>query len=444
MMKFLLLLLLFMLMNFFNKKKFLIKNNQIMYNLILFLLIIMNNNSNFFIKMNLNLSINKTSYILIILLMWISFLMTLNLNFKAKNLLMCMNLFILMNLILTMLFSSINWMMFYILFELSLIPTMMLILGWGTYNDRIKANFMMMMYTMISSMPFLMYMIISFINFNSLSMMIMNESTNYFFINNFYYLMMIITFLVKLPMFMLHMWLPKAHVEAPIYGSMILAAILLKIGSFGLMKINFLMNIFSLKLSPMISSLSLYGSIILSLICLFNYDMKIIIAYSSVIHMSLMISNLMNLNKSGIYGSISMMISHGLCSSGLFCLTNLIYINSKSRNMSINKGLINLSPPLTLSCFLMCSSNMSSPPSLNLISEIMLIMSMIKYSFNSIYLIILLCFFSSIYSIYLYMNSQFNLTIKTFKLFNLKTMNFYMMLMHWIPLNFFFLNLFYL
>nr|YP_009164254.1 NADH dehydrogenase subunit 4 [Taeniogonalos taihorina]AIE11792.1 NADH dehydrogenase subunit 4 [Taeniogonalos taihorina] len=443
-MKFFTPLIMMIFMNMIFKKKFLYLNNLIILILLMFSYLLMNNNnSKFSTKISLFFMIDYLSFILIILTIWITMIMIMTMNNFMKNSILCMNTMILLNLILTILFSTMNWLMFYILFEMSLIPTLFLILGWGNYNDRIKANSMMMMYTMIASLPLFMYIILTTYNFDSFMMFILKE---FFFypMNNFYYFMMITAFLVKLPMFIFHMWLPKAHVEAPVFGSMILAAIMLKLGSYGILKLNMFMKFMSLKYSILITCLSILGAIILSFVCLFNYDMKIIVAYSSVVHMSMMISCLMNLNYSSINGSINLMISHGLCSSGLFCLINLMYMTTKSRSLTLNKGIINLSPPLTLMCFLLCSSNMSAPPSLNLLSELFLITSLMKFSIYCMILIMMLCFFSSIYSIYLFTNSQYLSFINMNNLNSFKMKEFMMILLHWMPLNLIFLNLFYL
>nr|AZL93492.1 NADH dehydrogenase subunit 4 [Taeniogonalos tricolor] len=444
MMKFLMPLIILIITNMIFKKKFLQNNNLILIILMMTSFLLLNNNNNMFpMKITLFFSMDNLSFILIILTIWITMIMIMTLNNLTKNLCLCINTMILLNLILIILFSTMNWLMFYILFEVSLIPTLFLILGWGSYNDRIKANSMMMIYTMAASLPLLMYIITTTYNFDSFMMFILKDYIK-LSMNYFYYLMMILAFLVKLPMFIFHMWLPKAHVEAPVFGSMILAAIMLKLGSYGILKLNMFMKCMSLKFSILITCVSILGAITLSFVCLYNYDMKIIIAYSSVVHMSMMISCLMNLNNSGINGSINLMISHGLCSSGLFCLINLMYMMTKSRSLILNKGLINLSPSLTLMCFLLLSSNMSSPPSLNLLGELFLITSLMKFSIYCMILIMMLCFFSSIYSIYLFTNSQF-LNLMTLNNKNsLKIKEFMMILLHWMPLNLIFLNLFYL
>nr|QTH79168.1 NADH dehydrogenase subunit 4 [Heptamelus sp.] len=383
------------------------------------------------------------SFGLILLTFWICSLMILSsqmifhYNFNKKYFLF---LIMMLMLFLFLTFSVENLFLFYIFFECSLIPTLCLILGWGSQLDRLQAGFYLMFYTLFASLPFLFGLFYLYLEEKTLSFMLFFENF-VFFGNIYFYMCMIFAFLVKMPMFLVHLWLPKAHVEAPISGSMILAGVMLKLGGYGLLRMMKILLEVSMKFNFYIISISMIGGILVSFVCLFQVDMKSLIAYSSVVHMSMLLMGLFTCFSWGLSGSFLLMISHGLCSSGMFCLVNIIYERLGSRSMLINKGLINFMPSMSLWWFLLCSSNMAAPPSLNLMGEIMLINSIISWSNNCLFLLIFLSFFSSSYSLYLYSFSQhgkFNCGIYSFSQGYIR--EFLLMILHWLPLNLLIIN----
>nr|APX39321.1 NADH dehydrogenase subunit 4 [Longitarsus dorsalis] len=381
------------------------------------------------------------SYSLILLSFWICSLMILASGkiFYLKNYNNFL-MFVISGLMFALLitFSSLNFFIFYLFFEISLIPTLILIIGWGYQPERLEAGIYLLFYTLFMSLP--MMIMIFYLDLTNGSLMFFMMDLNLSSI--FMYFCMNMVFFVKIPMFFLHLWLPKAHVEAPVSGSMILAGIMLKLGGYGLLRMMVLFKLFYLSLNIFIISISLLGSFLISLICIRQSDIKSLIAYSSVSHMGLVLAGILTFNNWGINGALGMMLAHGLCSSGLFCLANFSYERIFSRSLYLNKGLINLLPSFSLWWFLMLSSNMAAPFSLNLISEIMLINSLIMFSNYNMFFLSLISFFSAVYSLFLYSFTQHGGYYSgLFSFVNGMNREYLLLLLHWLPLNIIFLKL---
>nr|WHL46482.1 NADH dehydrogenase subunit 4 [Phalera takasagoensis] len=409
---------------------------QMMLMLMMFLFMNLNISIMNFCNISYMMSTDIMSYGLILLSIWIIILMIMSsenlfkenfyINFFLFNII-----FLLIMLYLT--FSVMNLFMFYLFFEGSLIPTLLLIIGWGYQPERIQAGMYLLFYTLFVSLPLLIGIFYIFNNMNCLMIYFLKFlSLNYYIL----YFSMVMAFLVKMPMYFVHLWLPKAHVEAPVSGSMILAGIMLKLGGYGLLRIMIFLQEINMKLNYLWIIISLLGGFYISLKCFCQVDIKSLIAYSSVAHMSIVISGIMVMNYWGYMGSYILMIGHGLCSSGMFCLANILYERLHSRSLYINKGMMNFMPSMSLWWFLLLSSNMAAPPSLNLMGEISLINSLLSWSWFSMITLMLISFFSAGYSLYLYSYIQHGDYYQgVYSYYTGVSREYLMLMLHWFPLN---------
>ena len=279
---------------------------------------------------------------------------------------------------------------FYILFELRLIPTLFIVFLYGYQPEKLQASIYLLLYTVLSSLPLLLI----FIN---------SSSFLYFFsaIPTFWFgLMITLGFIVKTPIYLVHVWLPKAHVEAPVAGSIVLAGILLKLGSFGLL---LFCPLFLRKILIFYLRLRVWGSIYCRIICIRQWDLKRLIAYSSVVHIGVVTVGIVRGLKVGYECAVIIVVAHGVCSPIMFALAYLVYNSSHTRLISSNKGRLS-TPILTFFLFLLLAINIGVPPSLNLWREVLMFIAFLRIITYSTLFLIIIAFLGVVYNLFMYVS----------------------------------------
>lgn len=297
-----------------------------------------------------------------------------------------------------------NVLMFYFFFEWSLIPIFMIIMGWGYQIERLKASIYILFYTLFASLPLLLILLL-FNKFNG-SLLIRRLMLNSSIVHISWLLatFSFFAFLVKFPIYGVHQWLPKAHVEAPVRGSMVLAGVLLKLGGYGIIRLGY--TFYPVNPMHVFMVISLLGGGLLAIVCCGVRDLKVIIAYSSVVHMAFIIVGILSTMMWGILGAMIIIIAHGLCSSGMFSNANMLYERSHSRAIMLNKGVLSFYPRISLLWFLLCIANFGGPFTFNLLAEIILIVNISRVNTILLASVGLVSLFSAAYSLILYSRTQ--------------------------------------
>nr|QOJ44794.1 NADH dehydrogenase subunit 4 [Allobates sumtuosus] len=306
-------------------------------------------------------------------------------------------------------FMANNLILFFIMFEATMIPTLILITRWGAQKERMMAGTYLLFYTLSGSMALLTALLFFHENIGTLSLTLLKEISTQFYSLPFaptWWTACFLAFLIKMPLYGVHLWLPKAHVEAPIAGSMILAGTLLKLGGYGIIRMGLMMGDSLSFMSTPLIIFSLFGVFLSAILCSRQTDLKSLIAFSSVSHMGLVIAASMIKTNWSITGAMILMISHGLVSSALFCLANTTYERTNSRTLILLQG-SQIIFPLTAAWWLTASLlNMALPPFSSFIGELSILFSLFQWSYLTLAIMALSIIFTTSYSLYLFWSSQ--------------------------------------
>ena len=299
-------------------------------------------------------------------------------------------------------FCSLDLFIFYLFFEAGLIPMFLIIGIWGG-ERRVYSAFKFFLYTLFGSVFMLISIIYIYFDAGTLDVeKLLNIQINKDY-QKYLWLGFFASFAVKTPMWPVHTWLPDAHVEAPTSGSVILAAILLKMAGYGF--IRFSLGLFpdaSIYFGPLVFTLSIIAIIYTSLVALVQKDMKKLIAYSSVAHMGFVTIGIFVFNQEGIEGSIFQMISHGIISSALFLCVGVIYDRMHTRQISEYGGVVNVMPKYAIMFMVFTLGSLGLPGTSGFVGEILVLIGSFKYNYWIAFFAASGVILSACYSLWLY------------------------------------------
>ena len=310
-------------------------------------------------------------------------------------------------------FCSLDLVIFYLFFEAGLIPMFLMIGIWGGAR-RVYSAFKFFLYTLLGSVLMLVAIISIYWMSGTTDIVQLYElgiDTKY---QNLLWLAFFSSFAVKTPMWPVHTWLPDAHVEAPTAGSVILAAILLKMAGYGFIRFSLgLFPVASELFTPLVYTLSLIAIVYTSLVALMQEDMKKLIAYSSVAHMGFVTLGIFTITQQGIEGSIIQMISHGLISAALFLCVGVVYDRVHSRLIKTYGGLVSVMPKYSILFMLFTLAAIGLPGTSGFVGEFLILMGAFKDNFLVAAIASLGVIFAAAYMLWLYRRVVFgNLTNK--------------------------------
>lgn len=336
-----------------------------------------------YLNLNFSLGVDGISLFLILLTTLLIPLCILasweGINHSVKEYLVA---FLVLDFLLIGVFCVLDVLVFYILFESVLIPMFLIIGIWGSRERKVRAAYFFFLYTLLGSVLMLLSLLYLFIQIGTTDYEILLTTSLTLTEQKFLWLAFFASFASKVPMLPLHIWLPEAHVEAPTAGSVILAGVLLKLGTYGI--IRFLFPLFpeaSFYFTPFVYSLAALAVVYTSFTAIRQTDFKRVIAYTSVAHMNLVIIGLFSFNVLGLKGSMLQSLSHGFVASALFLIIGVVYDRHHTRMVKYYGGLVHTMPIFVVIFLIFTMANIGLPGTSSFVGEFLILIG--AYDLNT-------------------------------------------------------------